>query len=149
MAEEKDPQVDQNNQNNENGNKDHKSFLSVVNSIFALINEDSVTGLKSNVFSKKIPNDQVSGVMERLLKGRTEKAKEEFATKMDALLDRFAEFQIESRKRKKAFEDAEIAKEKEFTKEAQAVLGSVQNLQEYLKMYKNGVNLLEKEQGNE
>jgi hypothetical protein len=134
----------QGNNEQQNGNKDHKNFLTVVAQVFSLIGPgaDPEKGAKNAIFSNKVANDQVSAVMEKLAGRRQEKAIEGFTEDMDKLLDRYAEFTRESTKRKKAFEEAELAKEKEFTKEAQAVLAKVQDIGSYFGAYQKGLAAL-------
>lgn len=133
-------------QNNQQGgadnNKDHKNFLSVVGQIFGLIGADPQKGTKAPIFTGKVANDKVAGVMEKLTAKRQEKALETFEGEMDGLLNDYATFQQESAKRKKAFEQAELEKEKEFTKKAQAVLGRVQDMGGWFQAYQKGLNVL-------
>lgn len=154
MSEQNEQNNDQNqggeNNQQQNSSKDHKNFLTVVEQIFSLIGPgaDPSKGTKNAIFQNKVPNDQVSAVMEKLAGKRRDKAIEKFESDMDKLLDRYAEFQRESAKRLKAFQDAELAKEKEFTKEAQAVLAQVQDMGSYFGAYQKGLNALAKAPAN-
>lgn len=114
----------------ENAGKDHKKFEQVVEQIMALLNGDE------SVLKIKVPNSKIGDLMSKLTEKRNTAAIEKFSTEFDALLDKYVLFKRDCTAKRKEMEDAVGKKEKEFTQEANKVLGQLENMGKYLGEYK-------------
>lgn len=82
-----------------------------------------------------VPNDELGGVVEDLLKERREDFIKEFKSKAKSLLDKKIEFDKEVKKAEEEFKNKVAQKKKEFSEKMKELFGMVENMQEIEKSY--------------
>jgi Rps23 Pro-64 3,4-dihydroxylase Tpa1-like proline 4-hydroxylase len=81
-----------------------------------------------SIFKTKVPNNNVSSLVEELLKERREEAGKQFKAKAISLLDKKVEFDKLVSQKKKEFEDSVNKGREEFSKEMEACFQLVENI---------------------
>lgn len=82
-----------------------------------------------------VPNDELGGVVEDLLKERREDFIKEFKSKAKSLLDKKIEFDKEVKKAEEEFKNKVAQKKREFSEKMKELFGMVENMQEIEKSY--------------
>lgn len=95
----------------------------------------ALLGGEKNLKKTNVPNDELGGIVEELLKERREDFIKEFKSKAKALLDKKLEFDKEVRKAEDDLKKTVIAKKKEFSEKMKDVFGMVENINEIEKSY--------------
>lgn len=95
----------------------------------------ALLGGEKNLKKTNVPNDELGGIVEELLKERREDFIKEFKAKAKALLDKKLEFDKEVRKAEDDLKKTVIAKKKEFSEKMKDVFGMVENINEIEKSY--------------
>jgi len=114
-------------QNNEN--KDKKKFQEGFKRLMNMLNGNE------SIFRVKVTGASVPGLIEKLTETRRKKAEEDFLIAASALLDKKVEFDRDVAKKRRAFEEAIAAQEKDFLKAMNDVFGLIENFNDIQKSY--------------
>lgn len=114
----------------ENPDKVAKEFTGTISKLVTILGSDKP--LKPN---KRVAFDELTGIVEELLKEEKEKNKKEISDQLKALLKGHSELRSEISKKKKELEQLEQSKMKEFNKAAKQLFDRVEELDKKEKEY--------------
>lgn len=127
----------QNNQNEtpeQTGGKVEKKFAAAIEKLTAVLN-----GAEKLKAVKKLPNDEVSGLVEELFKEERESLHLEVKGKLKELLKQYHELQKTVRQKEEELKKLEAQKKEEFVKAAQALFDKIQNVDAVKESYYDGL----------
>ena len=113
-----------------NPDKVVKEFTNTIKKLVVILGSDKP--LKLN---KRVPFDELTGIVKELLKEEEERNKKEISEQLKALLKGHADLRSEIAKKKKELEQLEQTKMKEFNKAARQLFDRVEELDKKEKEY--------------
>lgn len=127
-------------QQNQQENKVEKKFSSAIEKLTAILSGEA--GLKP---IKRLPNDQVSGLVEELFKEEKEALYADVKTKLKELLKQYHELNKSIKQKEEELAKLGNQKKEEFVKAAQSLFDKIQNVDEVKNSYYSGLKAVANE----
>ena len=124
----------QNETEEQKGGKVEKKFAAAIEKLTAVLN-----GAEKLKAVKKLPNDEVSGLVEELFKEEREALHLEVKGKLKELLKQYHELQKTVRQKEDELKKLEAQKKEEFVKAAQSLFDKIQNVDAVKESYYSGL----------
>src|SRR5690606_5747343 len=117
-------------QENQNDNsKTEKQFKSAMNKLTAMLKGDKT------VYSAKIPNSELAGIIDEMTKKRKEKAREEFSEEASKIIDEVIAHEKFVKQKQQEFNKAVSDRKNELTKKINSLTSKLENIAEIEKQY--------------